>query len=165
MNHEELNKRRQEVLGHMQDLNSKGLSCHGCQGYCCTFQNNSMQITGIEAEQILEDLMERKIDLKQVADLCHEAVQEYRLDKELITKGNSLLRRRYTCPFFKNSEYGCSLSSHKKPIGCLAFNATDMAQQGKQCKTTFVPEKATPMAEKLDIPRAVLKVLGRSSAV
>lgn len=144
--------RRDIIIEDMKSQEGQGFDCHSCPGFCCTYQYNSMMITPLEAFEILINLnFDNRITDELVKKLNNNAVS-FRLDKEIWQK-NTLLRRYYTCPFYKDEKLGCSLSVKLKPLGCLAFNSTEkevsttgkcetrpnvLTRQGKRNKGDFI---------------------------
>lgn len=129
--------RRQSILNEMTTLMSKGISCHQCSGPCCTYKSNSMQITVLEAVDIIQFLnSENRINADLVLQL-EENIAQFRLSQWLGT-GKTNLRKTYTCPFFENTIKGCSISRNSKPIGCLAFNPVEPnITDGGSCKSNL----------------------------
>ena len=93
-----------------------------------------MQTTPLETKELLEYLKEEgRINDKLVKDL-KATIKRYRLDQDLIHHKKSLIRRTYTCPFFKDQNMGCSIAPEAKPYGCLGFNAKSPAvKDGENC--------------------------------
>lgn len=176
--------RRSILISAMASLEGKKIHCMNCTGTCCTFVANSMQITPLEALEILEGLQltpETEVELKQK---LQETVRNYRLDQELSTgkRGISTLRRTYTCPFFTPGPKGCALSRSIKPYGCLAFNPKIEGDNGSACASdiplleqrendhvTFETEANKKISEaykltwvKMDLPRALLFFLDKN---
>jgi Fe-S-cluster containining protein len=116
-------ERRKILLNHMVQLSQQGWSCQGCAGTCCTSIANSMMVTPQEAIDVMTWLDSAgKLD-SQLHQKLQETVHLYRLDRPLGNGKKSFLRRTYTCPFFMQTELGCSLPAEYKPYGCLGFNA------------------------------------------
>ncbi len=115
-------QRRQSLIHNMKSEITKGNHCFNCVGHCCTFVHNSMQVTPIEALDafILLSSMDR-INESLLEEL-DECIRYYRLDYEVALTGGRVMRRYYTCPFYRPGEKGCTLSLENKPYGCLAFN-------------------------------------------
>ena len=116
-------RRRQFLLEDMTQLESRGLSCLGCSGVCCTEVANSMMVTPIEAVDLFSYLVKTTSDLEALKARMKAAVEKYKLD--ILPPGikkKSQFRRTYTCPFFLGSEFGCPLPRDIKPYGCLGFN-------------------------------------------
>ena len=129
--------RRQSILNEMTTLKNKGINCHQCSGPCCTFESNSMQITALEAVDIIQFLnSENRINADLILDL-EENITQFRLNQWSGT-GKTNLRKTYTCPFFENAIKGCSISRNSKPIGCLAFNPVEPnITNGGSCKSNL----------------------------
>ncbi len=107
----------------MTQLESRGLSCLGCTGVCCTDVANSMMVTPIEIVDLFSYLLKSKADLQSLNEKMMVSVIKYKLD--ILPPGikkKSQFRRTYTCPFFLGSEFGCPLPRDIKPYGCLGFN-------------------------------------------
>jgi Fe-S-cluster containining protein len=177
-------ERRSELIKEMEQLEGKTIHCYTCPGTCCTAQANSMQITPIEALEILQGL---KVDEWSPADKdkftqhMMATVSLYRLDKEVYTgkKNSSSLRKNYTCPFFNNGSLGCGLSRSIKPYGCLGFNPKAAEDNGQSCASntellqsrdeTFMSAEDNANSsiqndlnlywKKLNIPEALLEIL------
>lgn len=134
--------RRHALILEMQALEGKTIHCFTCPGTCCTGQANSMQITPIEALEILQSL---KIDdfsteeLNSFKSKMLETVTNYRLNVEIYTgkRNSQALRKTYTCPFFNNGSLGCGLSRSSKPYGCLGFNPKLQSDNGKACSSNL----------------------------
>jgi len=109
-------------LSNSGDKNSE-MSCYSCAGTCCTFQCNSMSLTPLEALELLRGIIESKLSIDEVKERCKEAVSHYGLNQELYIK-RQIIRKRYTCPLFKETSLGCPIVPKYKPYGCLAFNPT-----------------------------------------
>jgi Fe-S-cluster containining protein len=170
--------RRSLLISAMANLEGKKIHCMNCTGTCCTFVANSMQITPLEALEILEGLQLTPESEQELRTKLQETVRNYRLDQELATgkRGISTLRRTYTCPFFTPGPKGCSLSRTIKPYGCLAFNPKIEGDNGSACASdipllekrenenvTFETEANKKISEayklswtKMDLPRALL---------
>jgi len=119
------NKRRSVITDSMDDLGSKGINCHNCPGYCCTYAHNSMLMTPLETVELLDFLIsENRVNEKLIENLKAN-VKEFRLDKEIFIGKGREFRRNYTCPFFLDGPKGCSVSPGSKPYGCLGFNPTE----------------------------------------
>ncbi len=129
--------RRQILLTEMDLLGADNINCINCEGDCCSFQNNSMQIDLIQALDIV-DCLQEMLYTKNVEEALNNAISQYRLNYDIPTKHNSLLRKRYTCPFYKKQSLGCMISASYKPYGCLAFNPTEAILSSKKmdsCKS------------------------------
>jgi len=175
--------RRSLLITAMADLEGKKVHCMNCSGTCCTFVANSMQITPLEALEILEGLNLNREQADELIGKLEETITHYRLDQELATgkKGISSLRRTYTCPFFTPGPKGCSLSRSIKPYGCLAFNPKLEDDNGSACasdiplleqreneNSSFELEANKKISEayklswsKMDLPRALLYFLNQ----
>ena len=103
----------------MSSLDGKKVNCLTCEGTCCTYKANSMQITPLEAMDILKYLQGLDETLKEKLESC---VSDYRLDVEIPTSRGRAFRKTYTCPFFTPGPKGCSLPKDVNPYGCLGFN-------------------------------------------
>ncbi len=115
-------KRREKLIANMKRLIKSGKHCYDCQGFCCTYSNNSMRITPLQALDLYEFLsLNDRINEELVSELKRN-IKDYRLDKEISLGRGRELRRYYTCPFFKPGAKGCSVDIEYKPYGCLAFN-------------------------------------------
>lgn len=115
---------RNMIIEQMSSINDSGIDCSICQtSECCTFVKNSMQITPLEAIELIFFLSSQdRLDQNLIASL-YENIKNYRLDKQLPSDGRRLFSRRsYTCPFLKEGSLACSISRFAKPYGCLAFN-------------------------------------------
>lgn len=116
--------RRENIIKAMQDLENEGTDCSKCPGFCCTYYHNSMQVTPLEAIEILIDLIAQKRLNEELVNRLHENANNYRLNVEVTDGRGRVLRRNYTCPFFKDQNLGCSISLESKPYGCLGYNPT-----------------------------------------
>ncbi len=116
--------RRMPLLTAMEGLAAAGIGCSACTGVCCTFVANSMQITLVEALDILAALERSgRLTLEETARWA-AAVARFGLDRPLPGDGRrGMMRRRYTCPFFAEGKLGCTLPPAAKPYGCLTYNA------------------------------------------
>lgn len=125
-------ERREELINLMHELNRTEKNCFSCQGYCCTFEHNSMLVTPIEALDVYRYLKREERLNENLLSQLKQTVREYRLDKELSIGSGREFRRNYTCPFFNNGPRGCSIEPESKPYGCLGFNAlkTNVSEQG-----------------------------------
>jgi hypothetical protein len=115
-------ERRKTLIDNMQNLISEKKDCFSCKGYCCTYQNNSMQVTPLEALDAYYYLDRNNLINSDLIQSLKETIQKFRLDIEVPTRNGKFLRRYYTCPFFKEGSKGCGLSLEDKPYGCLGFN-------------------------------------------
>ena len=114
--------RRREILQQMGKQFAQNQNCSKCQGYCCTFEFNSMRMTPLEALDLYQYLKREKRINQDLIETLKATIKNYRLDYEIITGRGTLLRRNYTCPFFQAGAKGCSVAPEAKPYGCLAFN-------------------------------------------
>lgn len=134
--------RREDLILEMDKLEKSNVHCYSCPGTCCTYMANSMQITPLEAFEILAGL---EIDQKSAEDKTrfkkqmNETITHYRLNVEVYTgkRNSQALRKNYTCPFFNNGSLGCGLSRGIKPYGCLGFNPKDSSDNGKSCASNI----------------------------
>lgn len=183
--------RRSSLIDAMKNLEEAKINCFTCSGTCCTYVANSMQITPLEALEILDSLnldsSDNSAEISLIAKLS-QTVTDYRLDQELMTgkKGVQNFRRTYTCPFFTSGSKGrglCGLSRSSKPYGCLAFNPRIEEDNGGQCSSdvqlsenresefnsfeehanNIIRKKYNIHWKKLDIPRALLFFLKQSA--
>lgn len=120
-------QRRSPLIAEMQKLEGEKIHCLNCAGTCCTFTSNSMLITPLETLDILFGIKAHEMlaaEITQLKKTLEKTVFQFRLNIETYTgkKNQTALRKTYTCPFFKNTEKGCSLSRSIKPYGCLGFN-------------------------------------------
>ena len=99
--------RRENIIKAMQELESEGTDCSKCPGFCCTYYHNSMQVTPLEAIEILIDLIAQKRLNEELVNRLHENANNYRLNVEVTDGRGRVLRRNYTCPFFKDQNLGC----------------------------------------------------------
>lgn len=134
--------RRFALIKEMELLEGKTIHCFTCPGTCCTSQANSMQITPIEALEILQSLQVDQFDNSQMSTFKERmtcTVSGYRLNVEIYTgkKNSSALRKNYTCPFFNNGSLGCGLSRSAKPYGCLGFNPKTSDDNGQTCSSNI----------------------------
>lgn len=126
--------RRSLIVKKMKELEHEGVHCQGCEGNCCTFQHNSMQIDLLEAFELYCYLVRhRKLDI----EIIEATISEYRLGYFMTASRD--LRRGYTCPFFAGEELGCKISPNSKPYGCLAFNPIPGGQKKIDCQSARGP--------------------------
>ncbi|MBC7540496.1 MAG: hypothetical protein H7281_16850 [Bacteriovorax sp.] len=128
-------ERRKLLIDEMEGLTTKKIHCFNCAGTCCTFSANSMQITPIEAFEILISLEVTDSNLEDLKSVLRKNILNYRLNHEIFLgkKINSLLRKTYTCPFFVAGSKGCTIKKELKPYGCLGFNPRIENDNGGQC--------------------------------
>lgn len=168
----------------MSKLEQKTIHCFNCPGTCCTYQANSMQITPLEALDILRGLnidTYSPIELETFKDKMRETITNYRLAVSAHTgkKNTPFLRKTYTCPFFNHTVRGCALSRSIKPYGCLGFNPKTNEDNGSSCHTDFnllekrenkyllsenvanelIRQKLNIHWDKINIPQALLDLL------
>lgn len=174
-------ERRQILLNEMAILANQKIHCFNCSGTCCTYSANSMQITPIEAFEIILSLEVTQENLAELKAKLQKNIQDFRLDHEIFLgkKNNSLLRKSYTCPFFVVGSKGCTIKKDLKPYGCLGFNPRMENDNGSQCLSNTghleIREKSEIKNEdqanfylkkelqldwvKLEIPKAVLALI------
>lgn len=174
-------KRRKILIDEMRKLSADKIDCMNCTGTCCTSVANSMQITPIEALEIIESLLDSNVNLNEVIHTLEQNIKAYRLDHEIFLskKINPLMRKTYTCPFFIPGPKGCSIKKELKPYGCLGFNPRNKDDNGSRClsNSNLLEERETNELKKEDlanlyltnelkltwskqeIPKAVLSVL------
>jgi Fe-S-cluster containining protein len=114
------NVQRRKIL-----LDAQTNRCGSCEGFCCTYQSNSMKVTPVEALDMIEYLKENDRWNEETIESLKKTIEEFRLDKVIALKRGQDLRRTYTCPFFTGDKLGCSIAPEYKPYGCLAFNPTE----------------------------------------
>ena len=175
--------RRTLLLDEMKTLGDKKIDCFNCTGTCCTQIANSMQVTPLEAIEIILSLDES--ELESTKEKLKSTIQQFRLDHEVFTgkKGITTLRKTYTCPFFTPGPKGCAIKKEYKPYGCLGFNPRLASDNGSQCtsNTNLLEEREEQFIKnedeinerirselkldwiKKDIPRALLDILGKIS--
>ena len=176
-------ERRHILANEMDTLNNQKIHCYNCAGTCCTFSANSMQITPLEAFEIILSLEVTAENLPELKNKLHKNILDYRLDHEIFLgkKINSLLRKTYTCPFFVAGSKGCTIKKDLKPYGCLGFNPRIENDNGDQCHSNialletretneiinednanaFLKRELQLEWNKLEIPNAVLFILDR----
>ena len=176
-------ERRQLLIQEMKALEGSKIDCYNCTGTCCTFSANSMQITPIEAFEIILSLDVTMEHSAVIKNQLKENINHFRLDHQIFSgkKNNSHLRRTYTCPFFVAGSKGCTIKKELKPYGCLGFNPRIENDNGGQCNSDQTlleqrenfelqnEEKANLYLKeinqinwvKLEIPRAVLFLLDK----
>lgn len=174
-------ERRKFLIKEMAKLEAVSVNCFNCLGTCCTFSANSMQITPIEALEIVFSLDLDSESLKELKKNLESTIKNYRLDHEISTgkKIYRTIRRTYTCPFFSPGPKGCTLGRSHKPYGCLGFNPKITNDNGSNCRsnvdllekreTTYCSEEKrinlflqktySLCWDKLDLPSAILGIL------
>jgi Fe-S-cluster containining protein len=132
-------ERRELLITEMAELSKKEIHCFQCTGTCCTFAANSMQVTPLEAFEILLSLEVNAENIESIRQTMKENIQHYRLDHEISLgkKAHAHLRKTYTCPFFTPGPKGCSIKKELKPYGCLGFNPRIANDNGGQCHSDF----------------------------
>ena len=157
-----------------------GRDCKACTGTCCTFVNNTMQVSILEALDIFMDMVHKNRLTSSWRSHLEDCVQSFGLDRGNFGAGSrAMLRRSYTCPFFNRENWGCGVAVHRKPYGCLAFNPVEASiHDGGSCRSSredleeqnkaWHVREATWNGElqrvlnvngdKMDIPRAVLQI-------
>jgi hypothetical protein len=173
--------RRRLLVDEMAKLEGSSIHCFNCPGTCCTFSANSMQITPLEAFEILFSLELNSVSVPALKKKLEATVKDYRLAHDISTgkKIQVHIRRTYTCPFFSPGPKGCTLGRGHKPYGCLGFNPKVSDDNGSSChsnleilekrETTYLDveieanqylqKKYSLYWEKLDLPRALLEIL------
>jgi hypothetical protein len=176
-------KRRGLLINEMENLANKNIHCLVCSGNCCTFSANSMQITPIEAFEIILSLDLNKENSYQLKNKLQQNIVEYRLDHEIYlgkkNHSNSHLRKTYSCPFFIAGSKGCTIKKKFKPYGCLGFNPRTPNDNGSQCHLNtslmeareelelkienvandFIKKELQLNWTKMEIPKAVLAII------
>lgn len=123
--------KRKNAIAFMHQLDSQKINCRKCVGTCCTFEANSMQITPLETIELIQFLIESKVDPIIIFEKMEMCIKEYRSEA---TYSRPILRKNYTCPFFDIVTKKCQVSRHAKPLGCLAFNPIESnIQNGGTC--------------------------------
>lgn len=142
--HEDLNLpepkiRRKKLCDKMEELSEKKIHCYNCNGTCCTMSANSMQITPLEAFEMILSLEVTYENVGELKNKLKKNIQDYRLDHEIFLgkKSQTFLRKTYTCPFFSSGPKGCTIKKDLKPYGCLGFNPRIESDNGSQCYSDF----------------------------
>lgn len=178
--------RRQILVDEMASLEGLNIHCFNCPGTCCTFSANSMQITPLEAFEILFSLNLTASTALSLKERMQESITHYRLDHDISTgkKFQKSMRRTYTCPFFSPGPKGCTLSRASKPYGCLGFNPKISDDNGSSCHSgievlekrendhasaereanLYLKENYSLYWDKIDLPRALFAILSHPSA-
>ncbi len=176
-------ERRDQLITEMAKLNSQEIHCYNCTGSCCTMSANSMQVTPLEAFEIILSLQVTNSNLSELRNLLQTNIKNYRLDHEIFLgkKTPPHLRKTYTCPFFVPGAKGCSIKKELKPYGCLGFNPKIENDNGSQCHSDLNlltsrqenqksnEDRANEYLknhfqldwQKLEIPKAVLSLLNK----
>lgn len=135
---DKIQNRRIDLCNQMMMLENKGIDCFNCTGICCSFIANSMQVTPLEAIEIILYLNKEERLTTALIEKLKETVSDYRLDYHLDTGNGKDLRRTYNCPFYTPGSKGCALSRSIKPLGCLAFNPGKLnTKEGEACAPGF----------------------------
>ncbi|MBT3983759.1 MAG: hypothetical protein HOE90_20560 [Bacteriovoracaceae bacterium] len=120
--------RRLPLTQKMDRLGESNINCRDCPGECCTFTSNSMQVTPIEAIDMMIYLKKQSQYSTSTFHSLENCIKKYRLDGPTLSNGKKIfMRRTYTCPFFGGGELGCTIDPEYKPYGCLAFNPTHIS--------------------------------------
>jgi hypothetical protein len=173
--------RRAHLIAEMKSLSEKQVHCFNCTGTCCTMSANSMQVTPLEAFEMILSLHVTTENVEALKNKLRENIANYRLDHEISLgkKAQAHLRKTYTCPFFVPGPKGCTIKKDLKPYGCLGFNPRLLNDNGSSCHSdqemlllreteNFVSEKAANdflknelnlYWTKLEIPKAMLILL------
>lgn len=114
-------KRRAPVREAMLAAITSGHDCASCSGPCCTFRHNTMQITPLEALDIVRHLRATERHTRTMREHIETFVHRFDLSATP-GDGRRALRKSYTCPFHTPGPQGCSIHPDHKPPGCLAFN-------------------------------------------
>lgn len=116
-------ERRSTLIAAMETMSAQGVDCARCVGTCCTFVANSMQISALEARDIVAFLKAAGRWTEETKARLQASVAQQSLDRPTAGNGaRDLVRRRYTCPFYAGGSRGCEIDRDHKPYGCLAFN-------------------------------------------
>lgn len=128
-------ERRRDLIFEMKKLSNVNVHCFNCKGTCCTMSANSMQITPLEAFEMLLSLEITAENVEEIRQRLKENILHYRLDHEISLgkKAHSHLRKTYTCPFFVPGPKGCTIKKEFKPYGCLGFNPKLENDNGSSC--------------------------------
>lgn len=128
-------ERRIQLIEEMKELSDQKIHCYNCTGTCCTMNANSMQVTPLEAFEMVLSLDINESNLEEIKKLLNENIQHYRLDHEIFLgkKAHTNLRKTYTCPFFIPGPKGCTIKKELKPYGCLGFNPKLENDNGTNC--------------------------------
>lgn len=176
-------ERREQLILEMSNLTQKEIHCFNCSGTCCTMSANSMQVTPLEAFEIILSLDVTNENVTEIKTALKQNIHNYRLDHEISLgkKAHSHLRKTYTCPFFIPGPKGCSIKKELKPYGCLGFNPRIENDNGSHCHSDFnllekrerneiagensandfLKKEFNLTWTKLEIPKAVLTLLDK----
>ena len=155
-------KRREIIISEMDALAKTGLSCQSCEGFCCTFSYNSMQVTPLEALDTYSFLKNNNMINEELIESLKSCIKAYRLDVEISLGKSGEFRRHYTCPFYNAGPKGCSISRKSKPYGCLGFNALEenVSVEGKCTSNLEVLRKREQVLDEKAINDEVKSILG-----
>jgi len=136
-------ERRAPINSEMKTLAENGKNCFNCEGFCCTFSYNSMQVTPLEALDAYSYLRKKNRIDEELIDCLRKCIKSFRLDVEISVGRMGELRRNYTCPFFNSGPKGCGISREYKPYGCLGFNPLEenVSTEGKCTSNIAILEK------------------------
>lgn len=172
-------KRRESLLEEMKELGRSNIDCLKCVGTCCTFEANSMQISPVEALDILFFLIKEGRLNEKILQRLKKSIRDYRLDQVVGDGKRNFNRKRYTCPFYSGNVLGCQVNSEFKPYGCLGFNPIrQRIKKGEGCRSYtswleknelknesiekelahYLEKKLNIKWQKLPIPVAVIKM-------
>ena len=128
---------RHQLLKFMQKLEDTGKDCASCTGVCCSFVGNSVQLTPLEAFDLLSYLIKTDRWTENLQRKIDQTIEQYGLNREPAGNGQrTFSRKTYTCPLFKEQALGCPLPPHVKPFGCLAFNPLQSGiKDGESCRS------------------------------
>lgn len=126
--------RRSILMKSMMENEAKGFDCLACESTCCTFVANSMKVTSVELDDLVEDMIHKGRWTKDWKEKLEAQVLSDRLDGSVGDGRREFIRRTYTCPFFKVEGFGCGVARHLKPYGCLGFNPRERGlKEGGNC--------------------------------
>lgn len=166
----------------MQSLSSQEINCFNCEGICCSFQANSMQVTPLQTLDLYIFLQSENRWNLSLKKTLNEVIEYYRLSIEIQTHRSQQMRKTYTCPFYSPGGKGCSISPLYKPYGCLGFNPNRkncIGQGGcgsnieelsiredewgniEQVTNDFIQKQLNLSWKKIDIPRALIDLFNR----
>lgn len=176
-------ERRHDLIQEMKKLSDVQVHCFNCTGTCCTMSANSMQITPLEAFEMILSLDVTADNVEDIRKKLKENIQHYRIDHEISLgkKAHSHLRKTYTCPFFVPGPKGCTIKKEFKPYGCLGFNPKLENDNGSTCHSdqallekrdnenssseesanNYLKNEFQIYWTKLEIPKAMLHLLDR----
>jgi len=140
--------RRQALMQIMHQKKQECHDCGNCPGTCCTMKSNSMQISTLEAIDILIYCLSQNWDLQQLIQDLENTVTEFRLDYLIQARPGQMVRKNYTCTFFCQTSLACKIPRDFRPYGCLAFNPVSHDQRGLTCCTDVSGKQALENLEK-----------------